>query len=54
MPASVLEFDHYPPAVYFTEHQSSILSQLPETDLELVINRFERLFNDLNALLPRS
>jgi AAA ATPase domain len=54
MPASVLEFDHYTPAVYFTEHQSSILSQLPETDLELVINRFERLFNDLNALLPRS
>jgi predicted ATP-dependent endonuclease of OLD family len=52
MPSSVPEFDHYTPAVYFIEHQSKLLSRLSESELNLVIERFESLFGDLNALLP--
>ncbi len=51
LPDTVPEFDHYTPAVYFTEHQSSILKKLPDAELEAVIARFEKLFSDLNALL---
>jgi predicted ATP-dependent endonuclease of OLD family len=53
LPDTVPEFDHYTPAVYFTEHQSDILKKLPEAELEAVIARFEKLFSDLNALLTK-
>lgn len=46
------EFDHYAPAAYLLENAPALRPQLP--DLESALDRFERLFADLNALLPAS
>ncbi len=40
-------FDHFQPARYLLEHQSSILSRLNAA----TVDRFEQLFIRLNALL---
>ena len=46
------KFDRYAPAVYFTEHQSEIIKKLFGADLKATLTRFEKLFTELNALLP--
>ncbi len=46
----VPEFDHFAPSSYLLENRSSMFSQLPEIDAGLA--RFEKLFSDLNGLLP--
>jgi len=43
------EFDHYSPALFVTENRSK-LREFPEIDQAL--DRFEKLFKDLNRLLP--
>jgi predicted ATPase len=52
LPPPVPEFDHYAPAVYFAGHTSDLFAGLPEADKQAALRRFERLFTDLNALLP--
>lgn len=47
LPASVPEYDHFAPSRYLIEHSSELT--LPGTDEAL--NRFEKLFEDLNGLL---
>ena len=48
---SVAEFSHYDPAVYFIENGSRFVDT-PE--LNDALDRFERLFQDFNALLPKA
>ena len=45
-----IEFDHYTPAVFLTENTARFRSILPKHDE--VLRRFEKLFKDLNELLP--
>jgi energy-coupling factor transporter ATP-binding protein EcfA2 len=52
LPPDVSEFDHLTPAVYLMEHTSELRNRLPE--LAQALDRFEKLFRDLNALLPRA
>jgi len=49
LPPSAPNFDHFRPAAYLLENRSGILCSLP--GLEAALNRFEKLFTDLNALL---
>jgi hypothetical protein len=42
-------FSHYRPARYFHEHVAALESSIGSSTLD----RFERAFHDLNALLPR-
>ncbi len=42
-------FNHYRPARYFSEH----LGELEEQISDVVIDRFERIFSDLNGLLKK-
>ena len=49
LPPEVAEFDHYRPALYLLEHNPKLMDALPGIDGAL--DRFERLFKDLNALL---
>jgi hypothetical protein len=49
LPPSAPEFDHFRPAAYLLENRSDMLRNLPE--LDAVLDRFEKLFADLNALL---
>jgi len=49
LPPNVSEFDHYSPAAYLVENLSTIKNKLP--DIEEALNRFEKLFKELNALL---
>ena len=44
------EFSHYEPAQYLTEHGHELQVALPELDAAL--DRFEKLFRDLNSCLP--
>lgn len=50
MPPKTPEFDHYEPALYLIENTVELTSELP--DLNNALNRFEKLFEDLNKLLP--
>jgi predicted ATPase len=47
LPANVPEYDHYAPARYLIEHSSEL--SLPGT--EDALDRFEKLFTDLNKIL---
>jgi hypothetical protein len=49
LPASVEEFDHYKPTLHLWG--GGLDSKL--SDLDGALDRFERLFKDLNALLPK-
>lgn len=53
LPNTVEEFDHYAPAAYFTEQRSLVLKKIPELELNAVLDRFQKLFADLNSLLER-
>lgn len=46
----VPDFDHFAPSSYLLEHRTTMFSQLP--DIEAALGRFEKLFADLNGLLP--
>jgi hypothetical protein len=50
LPATVPNFDHYAPALYLMENAAMLRSTLP--DLDRALDRFEKLFAELNALLP--
>lgn len=50
LPPEVDGFDHFRPAIYFLENRSALVKSLPKFDGAL--DRFERLFKDLNTLLP--
>jgi predicted ATP-dependent endonuclease of OLD family len=52
LPAAVPEFNHYSPASYLTEHRGDIIKKVATTEVEAALSRFEKLFTDLNALLP--
>jgi predicted ATP-dependent endonuclease of OLD family len=54
LPATIPEFNHYAPASYLTEHRSAILKKVPTPDLDAALTRFEQLFTDVNALLPKT
>jgi hypothetical protein len=49
LPPETPEFDHFRPSAYLAENPE-VLNQLPELDSAL--DRFEKLFVDINALLP--
>lgn len=44
------DFDHFEPARYFAEHFDVLSAELP--DMPGILDRFEALFKELNALLP--
>lgn len=52
MTPSLPEFDHYTPAAYLIEHTHSVLAKVPPEVVTAALERFERLFGALNALLP--
>lgn len=52
LPVGTPEFDHYRPAEYLMVSGGRIKKTLPELDVAL--DRFEKLFTDLNKLLPAS
>jgi len=49
LPTSAPEFDHFAPSRYLIEHSTSVLPDLPGA-----LERYERLFADLNVLLPKA
>ena len=49
LPTEIPEFDHYTPSLFLMENTSSLRDSLPE--FEQALNRFEKLFSDLNSLL---
>jgi len=51
LPPDVSEFDHYTPAEYLTENGKELMDKIPT--LEEAFGRFEKLFENLNACLPR-
>lgn len=51
LPPDVDEFDHYHPAEYLMVNGAKLKKALPELDAAL--DRFEKLFADLNQLLPK-
>ena len=55
MPPSYPEFDHYTPAVFLVENTAQLRDTLSDLSSELgeALDRFEKLFHDLNALLPK-
>lgn len=52
MTPSLPEFDHYRPAAYFIEHTPSVLAKVASSAVDAALDRFERLFVAVNALLP--
>ena len=48
-PPDALEFDHYAPAEFLMSRSAMLRKSLPELDAAL--DRFQRLFDDLNGLL---
>lgn len=52
LPPEVAEFDHYRPALHLVENQGTIFQKLPDVDQAL--DRFEKLFVELNKLLPKA
>ncbi len=53
LPATVPEFNHYPPASYLTEHRGAVLKKVAGAEVDAALTRFEKLFADANALLPQ-
>lgn len=51
LPPEAPRFDHYTPSLFLTENTKELRDVLPLAD---ALERFERLFYDLNSLLPRS
>ena len=49
LPPEVPEYDHYHPAIHALQESDSVEELLPELDEAL--DRFERLFRDVNAVL---
>ncbi len=49
LPPKVAEFDHYRPSLYLLENHHKVFDALPE--ISAAMDRFEKLFNDLNGLL---
>jgi predicted ATP-dependent endonuclease of OLD family len=43
------EYDHFKPSLFLIENKKAVIEKMP--DLPNALDRFERLFNDLNALL---
>ncbi len=50
MKADVPEFDHFAPAAHLFEKRTGLFKSLP--DVEPALDRFEKLFTDLNGLIP--
>jgi len=50
LPPEAPAFDHYTPASFLTENAATVRPKMP--DLDAALDRFEKLFKDLNALLP--
>ena len=51
LPPAVPEFDHYRPSAYLAENPKFV-KKLP--DLDAALDRFEAMFKQLNALLPKT
>jgi len=51
LPPSIAEFSHYDPAVFLTENGSAFADAPGMTE---ALDRFQRLFSDFNALLPKA
>lgn len=50
MPPSIPEFDHYAAAEYLTRNSDTALASMP--DLDEALERFEKVFTQLNKMLP--
>ena len=53
LPAVVPNFDHFSPSSYLVEHRAAFFTGRGKAGLLGALDRFEQLFNDLNALLPQ-
>lgn len=51
LPTGSAEFDHFASALFLMENREKLFKELP--GIEVALERFEKLFGDLNALLPR-
>lgn len=51
LPAEVAEFDHFAPAAYLAENRKAFLGAQDQAEVTASLARFEKLFDDLNALL---
>lgn len=51
LPAEIAGFDHFHPARYLMENAAAMRAAMP--NLAEAMDRFERLFTDLNAILPK-
>ena len=51
LPPEYPSFDHFDPAAYLTEHGGALKHELP--GLDAALDRFEKLFKDLNPLLVK-
>lgn len=52
LPPEAPLFDHFGPAAYLVENAGAVRAAMPE--LGLALDRFEALFKELNALLPKA
>jgi hypothetical protein len=52
LPPDTPNFDHYTPSVCLVERGEEIAKLMP--DLDTALDRFETLFKELNALLPKN
>jgi hypothetical protein len=48
--SGVPEFDHFTPSAHLFEKRTALFKSLP--DIESALARFEKLFSDLNSLIP--
>jgi predicted ATP-dependent endonuclease of OLD family len=51
LPADISEFDHFGPAAYLAENRKAFLGAQDQPEVTAALVRFEKLFNDLNALI---
>lgn len=51
LPANISEFDHYTPSAYLLKHSLDFESKFQ--DLDQILDRFEKLFKDINRVLDQ-
>ncbi len=52
LPPSVTDFDHFSASSYLFDNRADLFTSLPE--IQAALDRFEKIFQDLNSFLPSS
>ncbi len=52
LPPQIAEFDHFRPSDHLMQNRAAVFGKLPDVDVAL--DRFEKLIKDVNALLPKN